>query len=73
MNSKNCHVLFGSAGGGGVMFVDSGNRHKCLGVGILLDVAVFGSEDPVLVDEYATAEVASVGLETDLPWPEEGT
>lgn len=55
------------------MFVDGGNRHKCLGVGVLLDVAVFGSEDPVLVDEYATAEVASVGLETDLPWPEEGT
>lgn len=55
------------------MFVDGGNRHKCLGVRVLLDVAVFGSEDPALVDEYATAEVASVGLETDLPWPEEGT
>lgn len=36
------------------------------------DVAVFSSDDPAALDEHSAAVVASVGLQADLPVPEEG-
>lgn len=39
---------------------------------VVPDVAVLGADDPAVVDQYSAAVVASIGLQADLPGPEEG-
>lgn len=37
------------------------------------DVAVFGGDDPAVVDQRSAAVMASIVLQADLPGPGEGT
>lgn len=39
---------------------------------VVPDVAVLGADDPAVVDQCSAAVVASIGLQADLPGPEEG-